>query len=100
MKDLKSKLTSRKFWAAIVSFVSAIAVAFNFPDMTTQQVVVILSGIGALVCYIFGEAYTDGKYNSNPYNDFVNSISPILPECTPETQDDIADDNDSTTDNN
>ena len=34
----KQKLTSRKFWAAVVTFVTTVLVAFGVPDLTIEQV--------------------------------------------------------------
>ena len=34
----KQKLTSRKFWAAIIGFVTAILVAFGVNDLTIEQI--------------------------------------------------------------
>lgn len=57
--DWKSKLTSRKFWAAVIGFVTAILVAFNVPDLEIEQVVAIISAAGLLVAYIIGEGLVD-----------------------------------------
>lgn len=59
--NIKQKLTSRKFWAALVSFVTSLLVAFNVKDLTVEQVTIIVSGIGSLVCYIFSEGAVDKK---------------------------------------
>lgn len=59
--DWKTKLSSRKFWAGVVSFVSAILLAFNVDEMTTNQIITIVTGIGALVVYICAETYVDTK---------------------------------------
>lgn len=63
--DWKTKLSSRKFWAGVVSFVSAVLLAFNVDEMTTNQVITIVSGIGALVVYILAESYVDAKAAQN-----------------------------------
>jgi hypothetical protein len=55
------KLTSRKFWAGIISFAGALLVAFNVDKITTEQILLILGGIGSLIGYMFAEAYVDGK---------------------------------------
>lgn len=59
--DWKTKLSSRKFWAGVVSFVSAILLAFNVDEMTTNQIITIVTGIGALVVYMCAETYVDTK---------------------------------------
>ena len=41
----KQKLTSRKFWAAVVTFVSTILVAFGVPDMTVDNSIIIGKGL-------------------------------------------------------
>lgn len=57
--DWKSKLTSRKFWAAVTGFVSAILVAFNVSNLTIEQVVSIISACSVLIAYIIGEGLVD-----------------------------------------
>lgn len=59
--NLKKKLTSRKFWASIVAFATAIIAAFNVDCITSEQLTLILSGIGSLICYIFSEGSVDKK---------------------------------------
>lgn len=82
--DWKTKLSSRKFWAGVVSFVSAVLLAFNVDEMTTNQVVTIVTGIGALVVYILAESYVDAKAAQNQI-DWI--------EITPaEEAEDISDD--------
>lgn len=55
----KRKLTSRKFWLAVIGFVTALLVAFNVDKLTVEQVVAIISALGTLVAYIIGEGMTD-----------------------------------------
>ncbi len=57
----KQKLTSRKFWAAVVGFVTAILVAFNIPDMEIEQVVGIIGATSTLIAYILAEGFVDAK---------------------------------------
>lgn len=59
MKDWKSKLTSRKFWAAVAEFVAMLLVFFNYPqDKTTQITALIMAG-AAVIAYIVGEGLID-----------------------------------------
>lgn len=60
--DWKRKLTSRKFWAAVIGFVTAILVAFNVNKLTVEQTVAIVSALGTLVAYIIGEGMTDAAH--------------------------------------
>ena len=55
----KQKLTSRKFWAAVVTFVTTILVAFGVPDITIEQVVAVITAGGAMIAYIIGEGLVD-----------------------------------------
>lgn len=57
--DWKSKLASRKFWAAVVGFVSAILVACNIDNLTVEQVTAVITAGGVLIAYILGEGMVD-----------------------------------------
>ena len=55
----KQKLTSRKFWAALIGFITALLVAFKVPGMTIEQVIAVISACGTLIAYIIGEGMVD-----------------------------------------
>lgn len=55
----KQKLTSRKLWAAVVTFVTSILVAFNVPDLTIEQVTAVIMGGAGMIAYIIGEGLVD-----------------------------------------
>lgn len=55
----KQKLTSRKFWAAVIGFVTAILVAFGVNDLTIEQVVAMITAASTLIAYIIGEGMVD-----------------------------------------
>ena len=55
----KRKLTSRKFWAAVVCFITAILIAFRIDNLTVEQVTAVISALGVLVAYILGECLAD-----------------------------------------
>ena len=55
----KQKLTSRKFWAAVVGFTTAILIAFKVDSLTVEQVTTVISALGVLVAYILGEGLAD-----------------------------------------
>ena len=65
--NLKFKLTSRKFWAAVAEFVAMLLVFFNYPqDKTTQITALIMAG-AAVIAYIVGEGLIDAvKKPSEP----------------------------------
>lgn len=55
----KQKLTSRKFWAAVIGFVTAILVAFGVKDPTAGQIIAVISAVATLIAYIVGEGMVD-----------------------------------------
>lgn len=61
MKNINwaKKLTSRKFWAAVVGFVTPIMIAAGATDNSVTQVTAIIMGGAALIAYIIGEGMTD-----------------------------------------
>lgn len=61
----KQKLTSRKFWAAVITFVTSVLVAFGVPDLTIEQVVAIITAGSAMIAYIIGEGLVDAARVKN-----------------------------------
>ena len=59
MQTLKSKLTSRKLWAAIVGFVSSIMFAAGAPPDSIAQVAAIITAGGVLIGYMIGQGLAD-----------------------------------------
>ena len=57
--DWKRKLTSRKFWAAIASFVAMMVTAFGGTESTATQVTALIMGGASVVAYIIGEGLAD-----------------------------------------
>lgn len=57
--DWARKLTSRKFWAAIIGFVTPILTMTQVPENTVVQVTNIIMAGGTLIAYIIGEGMTD-----------------------------------------
>ena len=53
------KLTSRKFWAAVVGFVTAVMVALGYNELTIEQVIAIITASSTLIAYIIGEGMVD-----------------------------------------
>jgi len=59
MNSWKTKLSSRKFWTAVIGYITGILVAFNVSDLTVEQVVAVLSAVSALIAFIVGEGLVD-----------------------------------------
>ena len=63
--DIKKKLTSRKFWVAIIGFVTAILTAFGVDSLKLEHVVSIISASAILISYIIGEGLVDASSSKN-----------------------------------
>ena len=61
MKEInwKRKLTSRKLWTAVGSFVSMMILATGGTENTATQVAAIIMAGASVVAYIIGEGLTD-----------------------------------------
>lgn len=57
--DWARKLTSRKFWAAVVGFVTPLMIAGGAQENAITQVTAIIMGGATLIAYIIGEGLTD-----------------------------------------
>ena len=57
----KQKLSSRKFWLAVVGFVTALLITFGVEDGTVTQVASTITAGGTLIAYIVAEGYADAK---------------------------------------
>lgn len=57
--DWKRKLTSRKFWAAVVAFVTLMLVAFGVSEAQASQVASIIMAGATVIAYIIGEGLVD-----------------------------------------
>ena len=57
--DWKRKLTSRKFWISIASFVALLIVALGYSENTATQVTALIMAGANVVGYIIGEGIAD-----------------------------------------
>ena len=60
-EDLIRKLTSRKFWVAVVGFITALLVAFKVDSGSVEQMTAIVMSFGSLIAYIFAEGWADSS---------------------------------------
>ena len=71
--DWKKKLTSRKFWAAIVTFATGIVIFITHDaDKANQIAGLIMSGASA-IAYIIGEGLADAAGAGNSANNNGNT---------------------------
>ena len=60
--DWKSKLTSRKFWVAVVGLVSGLIIAFGGNAETVETVSGCIMSAASVVAYIIGEGLADAQH--------------------------------------
>ena len=78
-EDILRKITSRKFWVAVVAFVSALLVAFKVPEASISQVTAIIMAFGSLFAYIFAEGWVDSaRVKDAGGNHYVNNWNTSL----------------------
>lgn len=58
----KTKLTSRKFWAALVGFVSPLLLAFGVSESEVAEIAGIIMAGATLIAYIIGEGLIDANH--------------------------------------
>lgn len=59
--DIIRKLTSRKFWAAIAGFVTALVVALNGDAETAETITGLIMAGATVIAYIVGEGLIDAE---------------------------------------
>ena len=59
--DIVRKLTSRKFWVAVVGLVSGLLLAFKVNANTVENVSGIIMALASVVAYIIGEGLVDAE---------------------------------------
>lgn len=60
--DFVKKVTSRKFWLAVIGFVSPLMIALGYGESQIERVAAIIMGGGTLIAYIIGEGLVDAAH--------------------------------------
>ena len=60
-QDIIRKLTSRKFWLAVVSFATCIGVFLGGSSETLDRVASLIMAGGTIIAYIIGEGLADSS---------------------------------------
>ena len=60
--DWKRKLTSRKFWLALASFVSMLVIAFGGTESEGTQIASLIMAGASVVAYVIGEGLADAGH--------------------------------------
>lgn len=61
MIDWKKKLTSRKFWLAIIAFITPLLLAFGVAENEVAEVAAIIMAGADVLGYIIAEGLVDAK---------------------------------------
>lgn len=69
--DIIRKLTSRKFWAAIVGFITGLLIYLGKSEADTAQIGALIMSGASVVAYILGEGLIDAarEHGDNYYMD-------------------------------
>lgn len=57
--DWKRKLTSRKFWMAVVGLVTQLMIAGGATESSVTQVTAVIMAAAVLIAYMLAEGWTD-----------------------------------------
>lgn len=63
--DWKRKLTSRKFWLAVASFISMLMIALGKDAETAQTVTGLIMAGASIIGYVIGEGLADSGGGGN-----------------------------------
>jgi len=61
--DLIRKLTSRKLWLSVASFVSMLLIAFNYTESQATQISALIMAGASIIGYVLGEGLADSGYH-------------------------------------
>ena len=61
-QDIIRKLTSRKFWMALIGFITPLLLAFGVAETTTTQIAAIIMAGADVLAYILAEGMTDAAH--------------------------------------
>lgn len=70
--DWLKKLTSRKFWLSIASFVSMMIVACGGSESEATQIAALVMAGATVIGYAIGEGLIDSKYKEDNSNEESN----------------------------
>lgn len=59
--DWVRKLTSRKFWVAVIGFVTSILIMFNVDAGSVEKITSIIMSGATLIAYILAEGLVDAE---------------------------------------
>ncbi|MBR5322163.1 MAG: hypothetical protein IKU48_01275 [Clostridia bacterium] len=63
--DWKRKLTSRKFWVAVIGFVVPLLLSFGVAESVATQISGVIMSGATCIAYILGEGLVDAESSVN-----------------------------------
>ena len=57
----KKKLTSRKWWTAIIGVIISLMVLFNVDSETSERITALITAVSSAVAYTLAEGFVDGN---------------------------------------
>ena len=63
--DWKKKLTSRKFWLAVIGLVSGLLMAFKVDAETVETISGVIMSAASVIAYMIGEGLADAANIQN-----------------------------------
>ena len=72
MINWKSKLTSRKFWMAVVAFITPLLLSFGLSESTVTQIVAIIMAGADVLAYIIAEGMVDAAGAGSGFSSSVS----------------------------
>ena len=84
MQDIIRKLTSRKLWVSIASFVSMLLVALGHTESEAAQVTALIIAGATVLGYVIGEGLVDAAHVTPSQDDTITK-APDLPAITDTT---------------
>ena len=60
--DIIRKLTSRKLWLSVASFVSMLLVALNYTESQASQIAALIMAGASVIGYVLGEGLADSGH--------------------------------------
>ena len=74
--DIIRKLTSRKFWAAVVAFVTGLLIFFGKSETEATQIAALIMSGASVIAYIIGEGLADAAGASADIIELPEEIKP------------------------
>jgi hypothetical protein len=75
--DWVTKLSSRKFWAAVTGFLTALLTIFEVDNLTIEQIIGLVSALSVLIAYIIGEGMVDAARASAGNESTITKVDKV-----------------------